>query len=133
MHDKDDERRKSTHMKGGFEMVDMRMDFGTNDHWRNIMPTKADLPFVEKNLSKGHLRKLAALRKSLGDDIANKAFAEWYEKEGAQGDEQEDKNAELVASTLWPLVESKKLVIPKTGYVVKRGRGRLLVEPASKS
>ena len=114
-------------------MVDMRKDFSTNDHRRTIMPTKADLPFVEKNLSKGHLRKLTALRKSLGDDIANKVFAEWYEKEGARGDGQEDKNAELVASTLWPLVESKKLVIPKTGYVVKRGRGRLLVEPASKS
>ena len=94
------------------------------------MPKKAALSYDEKDLSKGHLRKLTALRKSLGDDIADKAFAEWYEKQDQPNGALSDENAELLASTLWPLVESNKLKIPKTGYVVKRGRGRVVVEPA---
>ena len=36
------------------------------------MPT-----FKERDLTKGQLRKLTALRKSLGEEIADKAFAEW--------------------------------------------------------
>ena len=42
------------------------------------MPRKAAPRYSEKELSKGELRKLNALRKSLGDDIAEKAFSEWY-------------------------------------------------------
>ena len=33
--------------------------------------------FRERDLTKGQLRKLTALRKSLGKGIADKAFAEW--------------------------------------------------------
>ncbi len=33
--------------------------------------------FKERDLTKGQLRKLTALRKSLGKEIADKAFAEW--------------------------------------------------------
>ncbi|MFQ5973815.1 MAG: hypothetical protein ACE5Q3_15930, partial [Alphaproteobacteria bacterium] len=35
----------------------------------------------EKKLTKGQLRKLNALRKSLGDDIANEAFTKWLQRE----------------------------------------------------
>ena len=94
------------------------------------MAKKAALSFNENELSKGELRKLTALRKSLGEDIANKAFAEWYEKQDQPSGAASDENAELIASTLWPMVESKQLVIPKTGYVVRRGRGRVIVESA---
>ena len=37
------------------------------------MPKKID----DAGLTKGQLRKLNALRKSLGSDIADKAFSEW--------------------------------------------------------
>jgi len=33
---------------------------------------------TKKSLTKGQVRKLNALRKSLGDKIAEKAFAEWW-------------------------------------------------------
>ncbi len=81
----------------------------------------------EKDLSKGELRKLNALRKSLGDDIAEKAFAEWCASAGTDG-VAGDKNADLITEALEPLVLSNKLRIPRGGYIVRRGRGRVIVE-----
>ncbi len=86
----------------------------------------------EKLLTKGELRKLNALRKSVGEDIAEKAFEEWLRKKPAAVIELEDKDAALIADTLIPLIEQNKLQIPRGGYLVRRGRGRVIVErPAS--
>lgn len=85
-----------------------------------------------KKLTKGQLRKLKALRKSLGDEIADRAFAQWYARQGMSNVVAADKNASAIALTLWKLVQTKKLRIGRKGYVVKRGRGRLIVEPALK-
>ena len=38
----------------------------------------------EKTLTKGQIRKLNALRKSLGDKIADKAFAQWMKEQPAK-------------------------------------------------
>jgi hypothetical protein len=80
-----------------------------------------------KELSKGELRKLNALRKSLGEDIADKAFAQWYASAGSDG-VAGDKNADLIVDALYPLIKSNKLRIPRGGYIVRRGRGRVIVE-----
>ena len=86
----------------------------------------------EKALTKGELRKLNALRKSVGEDIGEKAFVDWLRKKPAVVAELEDKNAALIADTLIPLIEKNKLQIPRGGYLVRRGRGRVIVErPAS--
>ncbi len=86
----------------------------------------------EKALTKGELRKLNALRKSVGEDIGEKAFVDWLRKKPAVVAELEDKNAALIADTLIPLIEKNKLQIPRGGYLVRRGRGRVTVErPAS--
>jgi hypothetical protein len=92
------------------------------------MPRKPAPNFSEKQLSKGELRKLNALRKSLGDEIAAKAFGEWYaaSRDGQSGEP--DKNADLIVDALYPLIKSNKLRIPRGGYVVRRGRGRVIVE-----
>lgn len=82
----------------------------------------------ESALNKGQLRKLNALRKSVGDDIGERAFAEWLENQAAAP--AADRNAERVAEALWPLVEQGTLRIPRGGYLVRRGRGRIVVEPA---
>ena len=95
------------------------------------MAKKKRVKFNERRLTKGQLRKLNALRKSLGDDIAEKAFAEWYAREGVSNALPADKNATTIADTLWKLVQAKKLRISRKGYLVKRGRGRLIVEPAT--
>ena len=84
--------------------------------------------FNEKELSKGEQRKLNALRKSLGDEIAEKAFAEWYDKRPTAEGGAADRNAELITETLEPLIDSHGLRIPRGGYIIRRGRGRVIVE-----
>ena len=37
----------------------------------------------ETGLTKGLVRKLTALRKSVGDDLAEEVFAKWLEREAA--------------------------------------------------
>ncbi len=73
-----------------------------------------------------------ALRKSVGEDIGEKAFMDWLRKKPAVVAEPEDKNAALIADTLIPLIEKNKLQIPRGGYLIRRGHGRIIVErPAS--
>ncbi len=87
--------------------------------------------FDESSLNKGQLRKLNALRKSLGDDIADKAFGEWYSKQAQQPESAPvDTNAALITDALEPLAKSGKLRIPRGGYHVRRGRGRVIVKRA---
>ena len=99
---------------------------------RKPAPAKSAKPAggEEFTLTKGQARKLEALRKSLGDQIADKAFAEWLRRGAAQQSAQVDKNAELIADTLGPLAKSGKLRIPRGGYLVSRGRRRVIVERA---
>lgn len=82
----------------------------------------------ESILTKGQLRKLNALRKSLGPAIADEAFAKWFgqQVEAPQGDD----NAQAIADALWSLIRGGKLAIRRGGYVVRRGRGRVIVEAA---
>lgn len=82
----------------------------------------------ESNLSKGELRKLNALRKSLGDGIANRAFAEWLSNHSDGSTQMVDKNARAISQALQPLIEDGKLAIPRGGYLVRRGRGRVIIE-----
>ena len=94
------------------------------------VPRKPIEQFDESALTKNQLRKLNALRNSLGEKIADKAFAQWLSKQGDSGVEPGDKAAILIAQTLEPLTVSGKLKIPRGGYVVRRGRGRVMVERA---
>ena len=83
----------------------------------------------EGALTKGQLRKLNALRKSVGEEIGERTFVAWLASQGV-ADEKADGNAALVVDTLWPLIEQGRLAIPRGGYLLRRGRGRLIVEPA---
>ena len=82
----------------------------------------------ESALSKGQVRKLKALRNSVGADIGERAFADWLATQSAGIPE--DRNAARIADALWPLIGNGSLKIPRGGYVVRRGRGRIVVEPA---
>ena len=81
----------------------------------------------ESVLKKGQLRKLNALRKSLGAAIADEAFAKWLDQ-AAEAPET-DGNAETISNALWDLIQDGRLMIRRGGYVVRRGRGRVIVEP----
>ena len=86
------------------------------------------MPAIDESaLTKGQLRKLNALRKSVGSDIGERAFAEWLAAQATVAPT--DRNAERILGALWPLVERGALKIPRGGYLVKRGRGRIVVEP----
>ncbi len=94
------------------------------------MARKPNVTFDEGQLKKGELRKLTALRKSLGDDIANKAFADWLASQPGSASEAVDKNAELIADVLAEQINQGNLRIPRGGYLVRRGHGRVIVERA---
>ena len=84
----------------------------------------------ESTLTKGQARKLRALRKSVGEEIGEQAFAAWLSSQSGAGENKADGNAATVVDKLWPLVEQGSLAIPRGGYIIKRGRGRIIVEPA---
>ena len=83
----------------------------------------------ESALTKGQLRKLRALRNSVGEEIGERAFAEWLASQGG-AKPKADPNAALIVDTLWPQVEQGTLAIPRGGYRIRRGRGRIIVEAA---
>lgn len=93
------------------------------------MPRRATAKIDESGLTRMQLRKLNALRRSVGDDIGERAFAEWLASQ-APAEAKADGNAAAIADALWPLVQDGTLAIPRGGYRVRRGRGRVIVEPA---
>jgi hypothetical protein len=95
------------------------------------MAPKPKVAFDESKLKKGEHRKLTALRKSLGEDIANKAFARWLAFNTDAVVQEVDENAELIADVLVDQINQGKLRIPRGGYLVRRGRGRVVVERAA--
>ena len=82
----------------------------------------------ESALTKGQLRKLRALRNSVGNEIGERAFAEWLASQGG-AKRKADANAVQIVDALWPLVQQGTLAIPRGGYRIRRGRGRIIVEP----
>ena len=97
---------------------------------RSKTTSKSKPAINQSELTKGQLRKLTALRKSIGEEIAHKAFAEWLTSQTVSVEEV-DKNAELVAEVLVDQINQGKLQIPRGGYLVRRGRGRVIVERAA--
>lgn len=95
------------------------------------MPKSASPKFDEKDLTKGQLRKLGALRKSLGPKIADKAFAEWLKTQAKDSVPPVNEDAQVVATALMPLLKNKKFKIPRGGFLVTRWRGQVVVKPAA--
>ena len=92
------------------------------------MAAKSEI--IQTSLTKGQIRKLNALRKSVGPAIGERAFAEWLENAEAGKEAAVDRNTALIAEAIEAAIKSKKLSIPRGGYLLKRGRGRVLVERA---
>lgn len=81
----------------------------------------------EKELTTGQLRKLNALRKSVGDDIGEKAFVAWLERKEESG-EATDPNILVIEDALTKVIN--RLRFPRGGkYAIRRGRGRIIVDP----
>lgn len=84
----------------------------------------------ESTLTKMQLRKLNALRHSIGDEIGERAFLDWLSSQPTAARATPDENAALIVDTLWPLIQQGTLAIPRGGYLLRRGRGRIIVEPS---
>ena len=91
------------------------------------MPQAASPAFDESALPKGQLRKLTALRKSLGEDIANRAFGQWLRAQEKGSTAPVDKGAQLIEEAVAAVIKQKKISIPGGGYLLTRGRGRVFV------
>lgn len=79
----------------------------------------------EASLNKGHMRKLTALRKSLGAEIADKAFAEWQKSQDSAPEAKADPLAAALLEAVMPVVEGKNL--GRYGYTVRKSRAGLTV------
>jgi hypothetical protein len=78
----------------------------------------------ESNLTKGQVRKLNALRKSVGDDIAEDAFSKWMKTQNQTPKDVRDLVADLLVAALDQFKDDKTFRLGTKGYVVKRSKGK---------
>lgn len=77
----------------------------------------------ESTLTKGHLRKLNALRKSIGDDLAEDAFSKWLLRQAKEVSET-DPVADRIVEALGGLEDDRKFNLGLYGYTVRRAKGK---------
>lgn len=79
----------------------------------------------ETTLTKGQVRKLNALRKSVGEDLAEDVFGKWLkQQESATPEDRPDPVAEKLAGTLAKLENDSDFRLGNQGYTVRRARGK---------
>ena len=78
----------------------------------------------ENTLTKGQTRKLNALRKSLGNEIADNAFAKWIKTQTKENTVQIDPVAEKIKVALSSLVHDNAFRLGSKGYIIKRSKGK---------
>lgn len=79
----------------------------------------------EYSLSKGQLRKLSALRKSVGDKLAEDVFAKWLKQQASKKTSSKpDPVALKIASAISHLEHDSAFKLGRYGYVIKRAQGR---------
>ena len=78
----------------------------------------------ESSLTKGEIRKLNALRKSLGNKIADNAFAKWMKTQTKENSIQLDPIAVKIQEALSSLVHDKSTRLGSKGYIIKRSKGK---------
>ena len=83
---------------------------------------------MSRIFQKASFASLMRCANRLGDEIANRAFSEWLSTNGNGGGLAADKNARAISDALQPLIETGKLSVPRGGYMVRRGRGRVIIE-----
>ena len=78
----------------------------------------------QSTLTKGQVRKLNALRKSVGNDIGEKAFGKWLATQSKVTKEVRDPVADALVAALWNLKDNKNIRLGRKGYVIRRAKGR---------
>ena len=74
----------------------------------------------EAALSKGHLRKLNALRKSVGDELGEDVFSKWYgQLPAGKTTERRDPVAEKIRDAVSGLEHDKSFRLGNRGYTIR--------------
>jgi hypothetical protein len=84
-------------------------------------------PIDESVLKKMELRKLNALRKSIGPNLADEAFVKWLKKKEGRPLPKDDPVVARICEIL--LGQMDDMRFPRGhGYLIRRGRKRFIVE-----
>ena len=78
----------------------------------------------QSTLNKGQIRKLNALRKSVGDAIVEDAFGKWMKTQAKAPKEVRDPVADALVAALSHLISDKSFKLGNKGYLVKRSKGK---------
>jgi myo-inositol-1-phosphate synthase len=78
----------------------------------------------QSTLTKGQVRKFNALRKSVGNDIAENAFGKWMNTQSKTPKVVRDPVAVALVAALSNLQNDKSFKLGNKGYVVRRAKGR---------
>ena len=78
----------------------------------------------EASLTKGQIRKLNALKKSIGDNLGEQAFSKWLQTQSKGSVTKKDPVAEKLLSTISGLASDSSLRLGTKGYTIKRARGK---------
>ncbi len=79
----------------------------------------------ESTLTNGQIRKLNALRKSVGDKLGEQTFGKWLKTQTkAKPDAKSDPVAEKILKVLKPLEKDASIRLGNYGYVIKRSKGK---------
>ena len=83
------------------------------------------MAITESKLTKGQVRKLNALRKSIGDSLGEEAFEKWLKQQKSEKPEAKaDPVAERILEILKPMTNDKRLNLGRYGYSIKRAKGK---------
>ena len=75
-------------------------------------------------LTKGQLRKLNALKKSIGEKLGQEAFDKWMKEQATLPVEKTDPVAAKIQEALKPYVNDPAFKLGNKGYNIKRSRGK---------
>ena len=78
----------------------------------------------QSTLNKGQIRKLNALRKSVGNDIAENAFGKWMKTQSKKPKDVRDPVADALVTALSNLTSDNSFKLGRKGYVVRRTKGK---------
>ena len=83
------------------------------------------MPIDENTLTKGQVRKLNALRKSVGDKLGEEVFGKWLAQQAsAAAAPKRDTVAVKIEETLAGLAGDRAFRLGNYGYTVRRARGK---------
>ena len=79
----------------------------------------------ETGFTKGLVRKLTALRKSVGDDLAEEVFTKWLKREATpQANGNPDPVAMKIVEALAGFENDPKFKLGNHGYTLRRAKGK---------